>query len=86
MIRFPRMHIAESVVNRILNADDELGPAAPVTLPEPTVADPTAAGVAIDAKLSQPASSPAPQPEDMPNAGATIEGEPLLNTILTPNQ
>lgn len=89
MIRFPRMHIATSVVNRILNAADELETAAdrrnpPATAafrrepPVPAVPDPTIEGAELDAALRQPPGDMPPLERDpaSPTANAI---EPVLH-------
>lgn len=54
-IRFPKMHIAESVVNRILNLRDELPPVhRPMPTPTPNVPDPNVQGLQLDQALAQP--------------------------------
>ena len=73
MIKFPRVHIAESVQNRILNVNGEIelgrlqlqGPPPPV--PPPNVPDPTLPGAVIDQKVMQPV------PEDVPPLEAPAE-------------
>ena len=58
-MKFPKLHIAESVVNRIMNASDEImaGRAAMLSLPDfeapPAVPDPTAQGAAVTLGLEQ---------------------------------
>ena len=61
MIRFPRMHIAQSVANRILNVANGVGQSnkAPPSLPEPLPM-----GQALDQALTTP-----PQPMAMPDGG-----------------
>ena len=58
MIKFPKMHVAASVVNRIMNAHHQLNAqaAAPASRPpsSPNVPDNTQAGVALDAELGAP--------------------------------
>ena len=56
MIRFPKVHIAASVVNRILNVRDAIDarPAARAPSSEPRVPDPTLEGAVIDEKLTEP--------------------------------
>ena len=77
MIKFPKMHIAESVVNRILNAADDVAPAAPDEMPmEPAV--PVPQGEALDAALATP---PAEMPplEDNPEGDTANALEPILH-------
>lgn len=58
MIKFPKVNVATSVVNRILNAADELEAkgAAPVAAERgaPNVPDPTGLGLALDADIASP--------------------------------
>lgn len=76
-IRFPRMHIAESALNRILNLRDELAeetpppaaPAAPVAAP--TAPDPALQGIELDAALAAPT----------PPVDAPAEPDPLVGTV-----
>jgi hypothetical protein len=53
MIRFPKMHIAKSTVNRILNIADELEP---VTIDTPSIpeGDTASKSLQIDAALASP--------------------------------
>lgn len=75
MIKFPKVHIAASVVNRILNVRDELGASAPARAPvAPNVPDPTAEGDVIDAKLNAPA-------PDMGEASADGSNSVAANTL-----
>ncbi len=61
-IQFPKLHIAQSVLNRIQNTLEETGPLGvgnkaltpPAFVPPPSVPDPTALGMAIDEKVEQP--------------------------------
>lgn len=87
-IRFPRMHVAESVVNRILNTAESLqrsqiGFSVPPRTPEPAVPDTVKQGVELDAALAQP--TPAlPGIGTAPDPGGTAAGENLLETVLQP--
>lgn len=87
-VRFPRMHIAESVVNRILNVNDSLEEARISTLTAPTRAQPRVPSVArqsdqLDAALA--VGVPAlPGIGDAPDPGGTAAGDSLLDTVLTP--
>lgn len=85
MIKFPRMHIATSVVNRILNAADEIERSRPQAAQEPvaapiapTVPDPSVEGAALDSALqTQP---PAMPPlEDDPASDTANAIEPILH-------
>ena len=77
------MHIAESVVNRILNVSDGLiGPGAELPVPPPAVPDPTKQGATLDAKLTETPSEGLPGIDQAPDPGATAAGKPLLATML----
>lgn len=87
MIKFPRIHVAESVVNRILNTRDELRagarPApAVVPAPAPNVPDPTLPGAELDLKLAQPPPANLPavneDPESDELAGVLAAGDDLI--------
>lgn len=72
MIRFPKMHIATSVVNRILNAADDLEPPRAAPVPHaPAVPDPTAEGAAIDRALASPP-GPVPPIDQAPGAAREL--------------
>lgn len=55
MIRFPRMHIADSVANRILNLSDDIQATqnAPPNIPQ-TASSVAQQGAALDQALQQP--------------------------------
>lgn len=48
MIPFPKMHIAESVLNRIQNALEDTGPLSLTVMEPPIVPDPLANGLRIE--------------------------------------
>ena len=83
MIRFPKMHIAASVVNRIINIRDELN-SGRVTIPipvpaearEPEVPDPETLGIGIDEAIgTTPTELPGAEPGTEANAAvASIAG------------
>lgn len=55
MIRFPKMHIAQSVVNRIMNVADDLEMAQnKPAMHVPAMPDATAQGAALDEALATP--------------------------------
>lgn len=88
-IRFPRKHIAESVVNRILNVADGLE-LDMLTLPGPSrvQAPPVATnvqdqGAALDTELLTPPDATVGI-EQAPDPGGTVAGKPLLATMLDP--
>lgn len=64
-IPFPKMHIAESVLNRIQNALEDSGPFS-LTTPEmampPTIANPLAQGLEIEEETSKDPMEAAPPP------------------------
>lgn len=74
MIPFPRLHIAESVMNRIMNAVEDVQPMFPSFNPAPIPpADPIALGQQIEQQTSTPP-QPVAMPEDPVAAGAAVEG------------
>lgn len=91
MIKFPKVHIATSVVSRILDLAEGLpdpgaaaasdGPRAPAG----AVSDTAAQSQALDAKLAQ-ATPDVGTLDQAPDPGATLSGRPLLDTMLTPGQ
>ena len=90
MIKFPKMHIATSVVNRIMNVADEIeadgiqsGQLMRVSAP-PVAADPQTMGAQLDVALQQPP-GPTPPIQAAPDPGASVDGKPLLATMLDPN-
>lgn len=54
MIRFPKVHIATSVVNRILNAHAEIESAASAARGAPNVPNSAPLGEALDAGIAAP--------------------------------
>lgn len=88
-VKFPRMHIAASTANRILNIADQIemhggAPMPIVAKPDPAVPYTTAEqGAKIDAQLSTP-TPPMPQLGQAPDPGGTLEGKPALSTVLNP--
>lgn len=85
MIRFPQVHIATSVVNRILELAENLpqeSSGAPVSAP--LVSDGSQLGAQLDAALAAPQPAELPGLEASPDPGATVSGKPLLDTLLTP--
>jgi hypothetical protein len=83
MIRFPKMHIAASVVNRILNTHDEIqrGSSAPAEVrgpnDQPAPADPNLEGTMLNAQLMQPA-APSEAPDDQTAAAIALKAGGLL--------
>lgn len=88
MIKFPRVHIATSVVNRILNVADGIS-ATSGTRTEPSVPDPTLEGAALTARLAEqvppvgevggPESQTANAAEAVISGGSPLQG--LLDTV-----
>ena len=80
-IRFPRMHIAESVVNRILNVADELGVhGSGIRTPAPDVPDGAdKLGAAIKRASTQPV--PDLEPSADPIAGSVARGDDLVEGL-----
>jgi hypothetical protein len=73
MIPFPRLHIAESVINRIQNTLDDIQPVFPSINPAPIPpASPVALGQQIEEETSVPP-TPGEIPEDPAAAGAVEE-------------
>jgi hypothetical protein len=76
MIRFPRMHIAESVANRILNLADDMRTGGFTPSPEPPTPPPelphapTMEGVGLDAQLAQPPPAELAVPPELAEPGA----------------
>ena len=91
MIPFPKIHIAESVLNRIMNAVEDTEPMFPSlnTAPIPP-ADPIALGQKIDNGLATPV-QPVVTPGDEVSANAAEEsvfgGSPfagIVDTLMAP--
>lgn len=87
-IKFPRVHIAESVANRLLNIYDDLKasgtiqPAPPTmpNMPDVLPADTTLQGATIDAATTA-APGPLQDPTGMVGAGAVAQGDNLLDVL-----
>lgn len=85
MIPFPRIHIAESVLNRIQNAMDDIEPMFPSLNAAPIPpADPIALGQQIEEQTKTP-QQPVAVPTDPIAAGAAEEsifgGSPLAGAL-----
>jgi hypothetical protein len=91
MIKFPRVHIAESVTSRILDVRDELERGSPLKagggaldVPPPVVPDPAPIGEAIDLKANLPPDpnvpplEPPPEPPSDELAGIVARGDDLI--------
>lgn len=73
-MRFPRIHIATSVQNRILNMADSIAPDASPQ-PAPLIPDASKTGAAIDAAVTTPPPvMAAPADADAITAAAALEG------------
>lgn len=88
MIKFPKVHIATSVVNRILEVADGVAavnasgtPRAPVT---PVTTAPIQ-GAILDEKLAQ-ATPDVGTVDQAPDPGATVAGDNLMQTLLKPGR
>lgn len=87
MIHFPKLHIATSVVNRILNIADGIPDQAPPVLPGPAgpnVPDPRLQSYQLDQALAQAPPQNVPGLNQAPDPGALASGDPLLDTMLKP--
>jgi hypothetical protein len=75
MIKFPKMHIAASTVNRILNVADGLKarPRALTATVAPSVPDPALQGAQLDQALQQPV----PPVSGSPALGDALIGKSL---------
>ena len=89
MIKFPKVHIATSVMSRILDLADGIPDPAPPSdgprAPTGAVADTATQSQAIDARVSQ-ATPDVGGIDKAPDPGATLSGDSLLDTMLTPGQ
>jgi hypothetical protein len=98
-IRFPLMHIAESVINRIWNVADEIEAREPSQAsgkidrgappPEPMAPDPSVQGAMLDEQLATPAGAmPPAEPQAPPEPGAVAGniagGGTALGGLLSP--
>lgn len=97
MIPFPKLHIAESAINRIANALEETGPlgvgsrpqaTAVMVQPEPIPPNPLPTGVAVDQALQTTPQEVAVAPEDeaAANSGmletAAMGGSPFDGALI----
>lgn len=85
-IRFPKHHIAKSVVSQILNVADGLVTSSQSSPQSPIPDVPATAGqsAALDDALAQPISEELPGINQAPDPGGTLNGDRLLDTILEP--
>lgn len=80
-IPFPKIHIATSVMNRLMNAiegEQSLSITTPEMQTPPIAPDPAMEGAELDTKLAQPAASVDVAPEDAPAA----EQGAALNSVM----
>lgn len=96
MIPFPKMHVAQSVLNRIANTLEEQGPLGmannppePVALQVPPIApDPTALGAELDSAIAKPIqpAAVAPGMEADANSGmleaSVMGGSPFSGALI----
>ncbi len=85
-IKFPKVHVATSVVNRILNVADgfpDQGSKAVVT-PPPEVPETGAQGLALDHQIAETQPGALPGIDQAPDAGGTLAGRPLMDTLIDP--
>ena len=84
-IRFPKMHVAESVANRILNIADGVPGAKPLPVPAPMMPDVGGQGDNLDMQLATP-SAPTELPGGTDGAvvGAALQGDSLVSPALEP--
>jgi len=84
-IPFPRIHIAESVLNRIQNTLEDIHPMFPSINPAPIPpADPIALGQKIEEEVERPVQPVAPTGDDVSDAAATesiFGGSPLAGAV-----
>ncbi len=84
-IKFPKVHIATSVTNRILNIADGLPDSASqaISAPEPRVPDTSLQSAELDSALATPQPG-LPGLDQAPDPGGTLTGRPLLDTLVDP--
>jgi hypothetical protein len=84
-IRFPKMHIAQSTANRILNIADGLPAVAPIPIPAPVMPEIDDQGEALTAQLQTPlAPTELPGGTDGAVVEAALNGENLVSPALAP--
>lgn len=83
------MHIATSVVNRIMNVADEIEAdsitRSAMRTNTPPIADPSIQSAALDTALATPPGVATPPLDETADPGATVQGKPLLATMLDPD-
>lgn len=85
MIKFPKVHIATSVVNRILNVADGITPIAPQAAPgdaAPDIPDTTRASINLDKQLAQGIPGTLPGADQVEAAGDIVTGMPTLDALV----
>ena len=86
MIPFPKVHIAESTINRILNTLDGESHTLNPPMVAPTVPESQLQGAQIDAATTKPAVPAAPPDEAASNAGmlesSVLGGSPFNGALL----
>ncbi len=87
MIKFPKMHIAQSVVNRILNTAEDIQSnrrmQSAFSMAAPNVPDPTLEGAALDMKMAgdvPPVAAPA-DPTQAAMAAEGVTGGDSMNAV-----
>ena len=86
MIKFPKVHIAESVTNRILNIAEDLDASQrpPEIRTPPPLPDTISQSFALDQALATPPGEQLPPIGQVPNAGNVVQGKPALAAMLEP--
>lgn len=88
MIPFPKIHIAESVLNRIQNALEDTGPLSLSNMTPPVIPDPTVEGQRIEMKAEETPEAAAPPPgTEMDTQNSMVEssvtgGSPFDGALL----
>jgi len=83
-MRFPKTHLATSVVNRILNLADEYEPQTPPAEAQPEIPETSMQSTILDEQLATGAPA-LPGIDQAPDPGGTISGRPLLDTLVNPD-
>jgi hypothetical protein len=90
-IPFPKMHIAASAINRIMNAvegEKSLGFSATDMISPPTTPDPGVEGAMLDTKIATPVApadvppDQAPQAEQSAEATSALGGSPFDGALM----
>lgn len=77
MIPFPKLHIAESVLNRIHNYELDQEPLG-IPVASPLAPDPTALGVKLEEETEKPV-----EPVAVPPANEQVADDEMLNASVT---